>query len=412
MAEDTSIKFYSFEMARSPQLIPNNATQGVRNLLNNCLVTGFGEVNITSGIITDGVCRMFVVSGDSFSNHSTITVSGVTPEELNGEHKVIRMTDMWFEFKTELPNGAVTGTSVKAKYAPAGWEHAFTPSGEYAVYRSKSSSPNARKHYLQVREMSYQEVRVKAFHSMTSNTSGIENYPLASTGYPNGCYWSKSYQNNALGKGWAIIASDTFFYLLIAPYDTYYTDYIYSCMFFGDFIPRTEYDTENSVLKGFVSITASNNNISDWTHEVGTSHTTAKDGVSPIISGSSLGNANIPVIASMFSDVASRYNSYGISGHNYGLSSDPYTGGINLTEYKLMDQHFYERGKLPGLYYLKQSINRTYGNLFFLNGTGDFEGKKLLGVYLQGGNSYFSYPISNNSGNPAYMFFDITGPWS
>lgn len=412
MAEDTSIKFYSYDMLRAPSFIPSNTSLGVRNMFNNCLVTGFGQVPIISGNIVDGVCRLNVASGNSFSTNATILLENVSSPVINGEHKVSRSSELWFEFKTDLPDGPITGSGITAKYAPAGWEHPFAPSGEYAVYRSKNTSSNSRRNYLQLREISFNEVRVRAFQTMHDNLNGTGMYPTIESGQTNGMFFTKCHTSHTVPLVWFILASDTFFYYVVSSYYTNGLSYPFCVNFFGDTLINNTLDKDNVVLKGYVSHAEANSGGSS-TYEFGVSNASGASYISCIRMPSSVNTPiRIPLLASMYANVINIINNP-LSGafNSFSNFTDPYTGAFNLTDYRVQDNNGFDRGKLPGVYFIKNGINRVMQQFQITEGSGDLQGKKLLGIFTTAGQAHSSSVTGSGSNTAAYLFFDITGPW-
>ena len=87
MAEQTSVKFFTYDMLRMPSVVPNNLSS-IRDLLRFCLVNGSPEVAVTSATVTAGVCRMTVAAGNTFSFQSVVLCSGFNQAGANGEHRV------------------------------------------------------------------------------------------------------------------------------------------------------------------------------------------------------------------------------------------------------------------------------------------------------------------------------------
>ena len=167
-------------------------------------------------------------------------------------------------------------------------------------------------------------------------------------------------------------------------------------------------DKFNTVIKGYWSVVESNTNPTS-NAEFGCSHITINNNISPRLSSSLTSVGISPIVAAMYANVPATHNSYGVSGLNFGTLTDPYKGGFNITDYRLYDANGYDRGKLPGVYYIKQTLNKGIGNFEIIDGTGDLAGRKLLSLYTQGNINYFyTLPSSMNS---AIMLFDITGPW-
>ena len=243
MAEQTSVKFFTYDMLRMPSVVPNNLSS-IRDLLRFCLVNGSPEVAVTSATVTAGVCRMTVAAGNSFSFQSVVLCSGFDQAGANGEHRVTSTSDLWFEFKTDLPDGPLSGTAMNAKYAPAGWMEPFAADSTTMVIRSKNTNPESRRYFLQIKETTYQYIQVRAFKTMTDLNNGLIPIPTTAQN-PNGYYWAKSAENNASPRAWFIIASDKFFYYGINHYYSLTIDRVVFMGCFGDFVTDNVNDKYN-----------------------------------------------------------------------------------------------------------------------------------------------------------------------
>lgn len=403
MPEQTSVKFFTYDMLRMPSVVPNNLSS-IRDLLRFCLVNGSPEVAVTSATVTAGVCRMTVAAGNSFSFQSVVLCSGFDQAGANGEHRVTATSDLWFEFETDLPDGPLSGAAMKAKYAPAGWMEPFAADSTTMVIRSKNTNPKSRRYFLQIKETTYQYIQVRAFKTMTDLNNGLIPIPTTAQN-PNGYYWAKSAENNANPRAWFIIASDKFFYYGINHYYSLTIDRVPFMGCFGDFVTDNVNDKYNVVLRG-------GNTINDATsipisgYDFGCSHITPHASIS--ISGSPSTGDN-PLSGMFYANVPNWYNSYGLSGANQFGMTNPSTGGYNLFRYNIVDTLMNPRGYLPGALYIGNNLQNA-ATFYSLNkGTGDFENKYLFGTYTPGGASYYNYTVTQN--NSSYMFFDITGPW-
>ena len=347
---------------------------------------------------------MTVAAGNSFSFQSVVLCSGFDQAGANGEHRVTATSDLWFEFETDLPDGPLSGTAMKAKYAPAGWMEPFAANSTTMVIRSKNTNPESRRYFLQIKETTYQYIQVRAFKTMTDLNNGLIPIPTTAQN-PNGYYWAKSAENNANPRAWFIIASDKFFYYGINNYYTLSIDRVPFMGCFGDFVTDNVNDKYNVVLRGGITISdATNSPISGY--DFGCSHITPHASIS--ISGSPSTGDN-PLSGMFYANVPSSYNSYGLSGTNHFGMIDPSTGGYNLFRYNIVDSLMNPRGYLPGVLYIGNNLQAAASFYSLNKGTGDFENKYLFGTYTPGGASYYHYVATQS--NSSYMFFDITGPW-
>lgn len=175
---DTSVKHFYSAMAASPAL--SGTAGALLSTLDACLVTGFGTKAADSAVITGGVCRLSFASGVSAAKQeAVILVTGATPAALNGEQKVTAVANGWVEFKTALPDGAVTG-SITFKVAPLGWEKVFSKTN-VTVYRP--TDPASTRPFIRVDDSNAAFARVQMYESMTDVDTGSGVTPALAGGW-------------------------------------------------------------------------------------------------------------------------------------------------------------------------------------------------------------------------------------
>ena len=132
------VKWFSFDNANAPQL--TNAWGCLIDVLDACLITGFGSQNISSLVVSNGVAKATFGTSHNFKQFQVVEVSGVTQTVLNGEFKIIGLTPTTIEFLVSSPDLTATGT-ISAKLAPLGWSKSFSGT-QKAIYRAKDISSN------------------------------------------------------------------------------------------------------------------------------------------------------------------------------------------------------------------------------------------------------------------------------
>lgn len=135
---NTDIKWFSFDNTNAPQL--TNTWGCLIDVLDACLVTGFGSQLVSNIIILDGVGTATFGSNHNFKQFQVIEFSGSTIPELNKEFKILGITSNKIEFVVNLPDQTITGT-ISAKLASLGWTKAFTGT-QKAVYQAKDKIAN------------------------------------------------------------------------------------------------------------------------------------------------------------------------------------------------------------------------------------------------------------------------------
>lgn len=135
---NTDIKWFSFENTNAPQL--SNTWGCLVDVLDACLVTGFGTQLVSSIAIKDGVAIATFGSAHNFKQFQVIEISGANEAILNGEFKVLGLTLNTIEFLVDSPDQDVTGI-ISCKLASLGWSKTFSGT-QKAVYQAKDKVTN------------------------------------------------------------------------------------------------------------------------------------------------------------------------------------------------------------------------------------------------------------------------------
>ena len=135
MPASTDVKYFHHSMNGIPNLAGPKGS--VITLFNAILVDGFGERTATSVSVSGNVATVTLANHD-MKKHWVISISGATPAQLNGEHRITKSYKDTFQFETVgVADGYATGT-IKIKFAPAGWKKvAQSADGFMAVYKSE-----------------------------------------------------------------------------------------------------------------------------------------------------------------------------------------------------------------------------------------------------------------------------------
>lgn len=135
---NTDIKWFSFDNTNAPQL--SNTWGCMIDVLDACLVTGFGSQLVSSIVIEDGVAIATFSGAHNFKQFQVVEFSGATEPTLNAEFKVLGLTANTIEFLVDLPN-QVTDGAISCKLAPLGWNKKFAGT-QKAVYQAKDTIAN------------------------------------------------------------------------------------------------------------------------------------------------------------------------------------------------------------------------------------------------------------------------------
>lgn len=134
----SKVQWFTSDNLNAPTL--SNTWGCMINVLDACLVNGFGSQIISSLIIQDGVGIATFANHHKIGLFQWIEISSAYIAELNAEFKVLGITSNTLEFLVDLPDQTVTG-SITCKLASAGWEKKFSGTHK-AVYQAKDLVAN------------------------------------------------------------------------------------------------------------------------------------------------------------------------------------------------------------------------------------------------------------------------------
>jgi hypothetical protein len=136
----------------SPVRTPNAGT--TLNVLDDCLISGFGQVILSSLTINSSGIATATSTGHGYTKVGTvILIAGADQEAINGEWIITEITDadnLKFDASDSgLTSTTITGLSITMKVAPLGWSKVFYDAPNYvAVYQSLD--PFSRRNFLRV----------------------------------------------------------------------------------------------------------------------------------------------------------------------------------------------------------------------------------------------------------------------
>lgn len=383
---DTSVKHFYSAMAGAPTV--SGTAGSLIATLDACLVHGFGVKVVDSATVSNGVCRLSFASGASAAKQeAVILVSGASPAALNGEQKVTAVASGWVEFKTDLPDGAVTG-SISFKLAPLGWEKVFSKIN-VAVYRP--TDPASTRPYIRVDDSSAAFARVQMYESMTDVDTGYGVSPALAGGW----YWPKWSTAATTATYWLLVGDSRGFYFLnntSGATALTQNNNPATSRYVGDLNSYRSGDAWSAVVTGFTS--------AGFTQIAGCVFCSTSVGFAVMRASHGLGVADTP----------SRLV-FGSAGAISGMDSTCGTfpsradNGLRLSSILFTDGAASNgpRGELPGAYHCPQAgaLVGIGADVVLTKGAGRFSGKTLLSISV--GN-----PSSSNQG---IGFFDVTTPW-
>lgn len=383
---DTSVKHAYSSMAGAPTI--SGTAGSLISALDAFLVTGWGSKVVDSAVIDDGICRLTFASGKSAAEvHAVILVAGASPAALNGEQKVTSVANGYVEFKTDLSDGAVTG-SISFKMAACGWEKVFSKTN-VSVYRP--TDPSSTRMYYRVDDTNALYARVQMFESMTDVDTGVGAAPLTVTG---GYYWHKRGSGTA-STYWVLAGDSRGFYAVLYPASLSVVtnaNVAGSSYYAGDLNSYRSGDAWCGVLTGLSTPSLSTEGcVFSGNSSAGVTLKRMAHGI----------GAAVPSIRRVLGSASAA------SGADTYLGAFPslVDNGLRLSPIMLTDGAAANnpRGEMPGAYHCPQSgVGSSLGwDVQITKGQGAFAGKQLLSTHVG----------SPGSATQGLCFIDVVGPW-
>ncbi|MGR0306576.1 hypothetical protein [Acinetobacter beijerinckii] len=148
MVASTDIKFYVHTNTNAPQL--QNAFGGMIDVLDACLVNGFGSQSVATLTASGTTVTATFGSAHNYLQYQVIKIAGANQTEFNGEHRILTVPNantITFGLSAVPSVTTVTGT-ITSSLPSLGWLKPFTGTGK-AAYRS-SNTLLASRPYLRV----------------------------------------------------------------------------------------------------------------------------------------------------------------------------------------------------------------------------------------------------------------------
>ncbi|NWK52164.1 hypothetical protein HYG89_06265 [Acinetobacter sp. SwsAc5] len=137
-------KWFSFSNFGAPQF--TNSFGALINVLDACLVDGYGNQDVTSIEVADGMAIAKFENSHLLKQFQVVEISGAADSSLNGEYRILGLTADTIEFSVNAADQIATG-SISCKVASLGWTKVFS-GDQKAVYRAKDIAANP--YYLRV----------------------------------------------------------------------------------------------------------------------------------------------------------------------------------------------------------------------------------------------------------------------
>lgn len=206
----TSVKFITSTQRNAPTL---NGTAGtLLAVLEALFVTGWGVTTAVSVNVSGGVATATLNPGETFDRDAVVLVAGGTPNELNGEARVLSSSNTSITWATTAADGAATGT-ITIRYAPqTSWSKVYAATNKAAF---RSTHPQSSGHYLRIDDTGTTTARVRGFETMSDVDTGVGPFPTDAQ-MSGGGYLHKSTAANATAVRYRIFCDERFVIFAIA----------------------------------------------------------------------------------------------------------------------------------------------------------------------------------------------------
>ncbi|MFZ6655670.1 hypothetical protein [Undibacterium sp. TJN19] len=388
---DTSVKYFHSEMPGAPVL--SGTVGSAIAVLDACLVNGFGIASVSALVVADNIATITMPAGHSFVPGAVALLSGATPSELNGEHRIATVVGNSATFPTTgITNQTATGT-ISAKVTAAGWVKAFSGSN-LAAYKSTDILGTGC--YLRVDDTDPYNARVMGYTAMSAISTGDNPFPTSAQ-QAGGLFWSKSESASSAARKWVIFTDGRTLYF--NRFNSASNVGACEMAMFGDLLSvKPSGDTFGCMITGCAS-DKSNGSAATIDQNFYSSATPGSAYLAKSYSG--LGDA-IQGIRTFPTALTTATSFYSAQVSNATPYPNPTDYGLYLVPFNISEDSKAFRGTMPGVYAVPQSVpTNTFATHDTVNGVANLPGRVMKAV------------VSKNPGNSVYgtVFYDLTGPW-
>lgn len=132
------VQWFSHENLGAPQL--TNTWGCLIDVLDACLVSGFGSQVVSSLVVQHGVATVDFGMNHKINQFQWVEISGASDSALNGQFKVLGVGGNTIDFVVEAQDQTATGT-IACKIAPLGWSKVFE-GAQKGVYQASDTIEN------------------------------------------------------------------------------------------------------------------------------------------------------------------------------------------------------------------------------------------------------------------------------
>lgn len=231
-----------FNNTNAPQL--TNSWGCLIDVLDACLVNGFGAQTVASLTAVNNLCTVSFGSAHNFKQHQVIKITGASQTEFNGEFRILsvpNVSSFTFQLETNASTSTATGT-ISCSLPPLGWEKTYSGT-QKAVYRADngldpmylrvddscaSGAPVTGAKFGKITvcdamsgidsfdgvQMPFSASDPNANHSFSNNRHGWFKWYHATLKYSWTNYFTESEAPSEGNRDWVIVGDKTFFLLL------------------------------------------------------------------------------------------------------------------------------------------------------------------------------------------------------
>lgn len=250
----TDVRIFRHTDPGAPEL--KGAPGSMVELLNACLVSGYGSTTVTSVTREGATVTVTIQGGHSFPKYAVAQIDGANESDYNGIHRIETVTDTTLTFT--LPDGVTPATpatgTITVKMAGAGWAQPYASADNLRrVFRS--ADPESFGYYLYVddTEATYSNRAAAKGYGIVEDIDTRSNpFPWSATD-DQWVWWPKGWDDTT-ARPWAVIADSRLFYVWVDA-NSSSNPYIYA---FGDILTHNSADVHACVVAGHGSGTDSN----------------------------------------------------------------------------------------------------------------------------------------------------------
>lgn len=210
----STVRWFHSDMADAPEV--RNVAGGLIDVLDACLINGFGQKVVDSISVSGGVATVNISSGHDYEKHAVIRLSGSSIAALNDDWRVTGATGASLTFNCPgVADGFDPGPVSVIRATPGWWEKPFGATGARGAYRS--THPNASGLFLYIDDSptGTNASRVRGYETMSTIDDGENPFPTFEQ--EANMVWRRTSTITAslLPRPWVLVADESFMWLFM-----------------------------------------------------------------------------------------------------------------------------------------------------------------------------------------------------